>query len=86
MAGVQGSGDGELDRPSGMIFDQDNNLLIVDSGNHRVQKFSKDGKFINKFGTEGSGPGELNMPWGITLDKSGNIYVADWRKRSHSKI
>ena len=52
---------------------------MVDSLNHRVQKFTRDGQYLAQFGTLGDGDGELNMPWGIDIDKRGNIYVADWR-------
>ena len=73
------SGDGQLNGPAGLAFDADGNLLVVDSYNHRVQKFTKDGQFISKFGSYGSGPGELNHPWGISVDQAQNIYVADWK-------
>ena len=54
-------------------------LYISDSLNHRVQKFTKDGKFLGKWGELGDGPGQLNMPWGVTLDGQGDVFVADWR-------
>ncbi len=77
--GTAGGGDGELNRPSGMAFDQDDNLFLVDSLNNRVQKFTKDGQFLGKWGSAGSGEGEFNMPWGIDIDGEGHVYVADWR-------
>jgi DNA-binding beta-propeller fold protein YncE len=58
------------------LFD---NLSIVDSGNNRIQKFTKDGQFLAKWGSAGSGDGEFNMPWGIDLDAQGDVYIADWR-------
>ena len=76
--GVHGSGDGELDRPAGLVI-RDDVLYVVDSRNHRVQKFTLDGRYISQFGGYGSGPGEFNTPWGICLDHEGNIFVADWR-------
>jgi DNA-binding beta-propeller fold protein YncE len=62
-----------------MKFDADDNLYIVDSGNNRIQKFTKDGQFLAKWGSAGSGDGEFNMPWGIDLDAQGDVYIADWR-------
>ena len=73
------SGDGDLNGPSGLAFDPDDNLFVVDSHNHRVQKFTKDGRFLLKFGSYGTGEGELAFPWGICLDQESNVYVADWR-------
>ena len=76
--GTHGSGDGELNRPAGIVI-RDDVIYLVDSQNHRVQKFTLDGQFISKFGSHGSGPGQFDTPWGICLDKDGNIFVADWR-------
>ena len=39
--------------PPGLAIDQDDNLLLVDCDNHRVQKFSKDGQYISQFGGQG---------------------------------
>ena len=64
--------------PSGLAFDQENNLHVVDRDNHRVQVFTKDGKFLRSLGSFGSGDGEFNMPWGVTIDSRGDVYVADW--------
>ncbi len=78
--GEHGSGAGQLDRPSGIVFDSDGNLLVVESMNHRVQKFTVDGKHISSFGEFGDGDGQFNMPWGIDIDPDdGTIIVSDWR-------
>ena len=60
-------------------MDAEDDLLISDSLNHRVQKFSREGEFLDTRGRAGGGDGELNMPWGLALDWDGNVYVADWR-------
>ena len=76
--GTHGSGDGEIHGPSGLAIRNDT-LFLVDSRNHRVQKFTLDGKYLGQFGSFGEGPGQLNTPWGIGLDNDGNVFVADWR-------
>ena len=68
-----------MNGPAGMAFDPDDNLYIADCNNNRVQKFTKDGKFLSQWGGPGNGDGEFNMPWGVCLDRDGNVYVADWR-------
>src|SRR5439155_8960073 len=71
--------DRELNRPSAMAFAPHDNLYVVDSLNNRVQKLTKEGKFLAKWGPAGSGAGEVNMRWGIDVDTAGNVYVTDWR-------
>lgn len=76
--GSSGSKDGQINGPSGMVLDEDENLYITEHVNHRVSKFSRNGNFIMTFGKEGSGPGEFNSPWGITINDFGEIFIADW--------
>ena len=51
--GVSGSEPGQLDGPTGIQFDDDDNFYVVESGNNRVQKFTKDGEFLLAFGGTG---------------------------------
>ena len=69
-----------------MVFDADDNLWIVNSISSRIQKFTKDGKYLGGFGVKGSGEGELDMPWGIAIDNQGDIYVADWNNHRIQKF
>ena len=77
--GERGSGEGQFDRPSGLVVDSEDNVYIVDSLNHRVQKFTREGEFLFAWGEFGDGDGRFNMPWDIALDSDGNVYVSDWR-------
>ena len=53
-------------------------LYIVDSSNHRVQKFmSTTGEAFGQFGSRGSGDGQLYNPKGITHNGKGQVLVAD---------
>ncbi len=76
--GVKGSAPGQFDGPSGLAFDSNDNLYVVDSRNDRVQLFTKDGQLLDGWGSSGAGDGELSRPWGITVDADGDVYVADW--------
>ena len=67
--GHKGSEPGQLDRPSGMAFDRDDNLYVVDSGNNRVQKFTRDGRLLDIWGENGVGEGAFDRPWGLTLGR-----------------
>ena len=53
------------------------NIFVVDSYNHRIQKFSSDGTFLTKWGTFGSGNGQFNYPGGVAVDAAGNVYITD---------
>lgn len=76
--GEHGNLPGQLNGPAGIEFDQNDNLYLVDSGNNRIQIFTKDGRFIDTWGDFGTDPGQFNNPWGITIDSESNILVADW--------
>ena len=51
--GSKGSGHGQFDYRRGVAVDDDGNILVVDEYNHRIQKFSPDGKFIMSVGKKG---------------------------------
>ena len=75
--GGRGSGKGEFDLPSGMCIDGNGNVLVADTGNGRIEKFSPTGDFLSVIASKGSGHGQLGEPNGIAVDHSGNIYVAE---------
>src|SRR6266481_2439228 len=45
--GGKGSGKGEFDLPSGMCVDGNGNILVADTGNGRIEKFSPTGSFLS---------------------------------------
>ncbi|OGD15995.1 MAG: hypothetical protein A2W20_07675, partial [Candidatus Aminicenantes bacterium RBG_16_66_30] len=63
--------------PSAIAVDGAGNLYVLDTGNHRVQKFSPDGKHLATFGRRGQGPGEFQYPAWLAVDGKGFIYVTD---------
>jgi len=75
--GGRGARKGEFDSPTGIAVDGNGNILVADTGNGRIEKFSPTGTFLSVIGTKGNGYGQLGAPNGITIDRAGNIYVAD---------
>jgi len=80
--GSQGKGNGQFQDPRGIAVDEEGNIYVVDSGNHRIQKFDSNGKFLIQWGSQGTEPGQFQEPWGIAVDAEGTVYVADtWNHR-----
>ena len=75
--GGKGTGRGQFDSPTGIAVDGSGNVLVADTGNGRIEKFSPTGAFLSIIGTKGSGQGQFAQPNGIAIDRVGNIYVAD---------
>jgi len=58
--------------------DTDGNIYVLDSGNHRLQVFDKNGNYLRTIGKKGRGPGEFITPSRLQLDdETGNIFVTD---------
>ena len=53
----------------------DGNVLVVENGNHRVQKLTRDGKSLGVWGHEGRGVGELYNPWALVRDRQGRVHA-----------
>jgi sugar lactone lactonase YvrE len=63
--------------PWDIAFDDAGSLYILDSGNHRIQKFSPDAKYLGTFGRQGQGPAEFVYPESLDIDSAGYLYVLD---------
>ena len=75
--GKKGSGDGMLNNPTGVAVNDRDEIVVADSGNHRVQVFDSNGTFLRSFGRFGQNAEEFNNPNGIAINKDRNIFVAD---------
>jgi len=67
--------------PTDISFDSQGNIYVLDSGNHRIQKFSPDGEYLATIGQQGQGPGEFQYPQSLALDSEGNLYISDMGNR-----
>lgn len=85
-SGVLGGGAmRQWDTPGGIVVARDGTVLVVDTSNNRVQRFTKDGRYLGSFGRRGHDKGSVRVvltdrffqPEGIAVDRAGNIYVAD---------
>ena len=68
-----------MKNPQGVAVDGDDNILVVDAGNHRLLKFSREGDLIAAIGSHGDGPGQFNDPMGVCVNSvNGKVYVVDY--------
>jgi len=56
---------------------RDGKLYMPEAGNHRVDVFDLNGKFLFDFGGQGSEPGKMNNPESAKFSSEGKLYVAD---------
>lgn len=52
-------------------------IYALSHTNDMVYKFSREGKYQNKFGGRGDGAGQINSPHSIAVDGKGRVYVSD---------
>jgi len=64
-------------------LDQEIPELLVEQGNHRIQKFTSEGVFVSKWAARGSGDRQFQVPRSLTVASDGSVYVAD---RENSRI
>lgn len=68
---------GQLRSPWGIIVDGAGHVYVTDTGNHRIEKFDREGNFITQWGGFGNGDGQFNFPYGIAVDAKGSVFVVD---------
>ena len=77
--GNQGSNSGQFSHPAGVSFVNDNEILIADQLNHRIQHINiQTGTVVKSFGKDGAGNGEFKNPIDVCLDDEGRIVVTEY--------
>lgn len=58
--------------------DSKENIYVADKRNYRIQKFDRNGIYVQTIGRQGQGPGEFELPTIIRINETtGDIYVKD---------
>lgn len=73
--GGPGAGPGRFRAPSGIAVDVRGRVWVADTGNDRVQAFTRDGALVRVLA------GRLKAPEGVAVDAAGHVYVADTGNR-----
>lgn len=76
--GGHGQQPGQFARPQSLAIDEDDNLWVADSCNHRIQVFDSSGKLLKHWGQQGREPGQLSYPYGIAFAADGNLLVVEY--------
>ena len=78
--GSHGDENGQLRIPVDVTFLNDDEILVADQYNHRIQQLNvQTGNFVKSFGKEGSGDGEFENPVSVCITSDGRfIVVADF--------
>ena len=73
-----GGGDGEFNGPRSLWVTQSKQLMVCDGGNHRLQVFELNGRFVGKFGTKGDKLGQFEHPKSAAVLSNGRIVVSEY--------
>ena len=70
---------GTFNQPWGIEVAPDGSVYVADTWNHRIQRFSAEGEFIQMWGYFGQAesPEALWGPRDIAIDEVGNVYITD---------
>ena len=70
--------EGQFTEPSGVAVNAQNDIIVADTNNHRIQIFDKEGRFKFQFGECGKRDGQLLHPNRVAVVKtSGDIIVTE---------
>ena len=74
--GSYGDKDGQLKDPVDVTFLNDDEILVADQCNHRIQQLNvQTGNFVKSFGKKGSGDGEFKNPGSVCITSDGRFIV-----------
>ena len=76
--GCKGEDAGEFNYPTGLTYLNDDEILVADFLNHRIQQLNvHTGKVLKIFGKYGTGLGEFHNPSSVCMNGEGHVVVAD---------
>ena len=79
--GSYGASYGNFKYPRSVALDGEGNILVVDTKNSRIQKFTEDGRFITAVGTKGKEVLQFSDVKGIAYNPANEkVYITDKRR------
>lgn len=84
--GQLGPTKGQFSSPHGFCLGLDEEIIVADTNNHRIQVFDKSGEFKYTFGVAGKEEGQLWYPRKVAVIKSTGKYVICDRGNERSRM
>ena len=80
QVGCKGDDPRQLKCPTDVTFINDDEILVADELNHRVQQFNVHSaqNFVNSFGMYGTQDGNFKNPVSVCMDEEGRVIVSDF--------
>ena len=77
--GSKGKNAGQFNEPCGVTYINDNEIMIADQGNHRIQQVNvQTGTAVKSFGKYGKAQGEFSNPIDVCPDEQHRIVVTEY--------
>jgi tripartite motif-containing protein 71 len=84
--GSRGSADGQFISPQSVVVTGSGEVVVADTGNHRVCVFALNGAFCRSIGSQGSGPGQFDRPFLLALSSSSSSQELCVRQNSENRV
>ena len=75
--------EGQFTEPSGVAVNAQNDIVVADTNNHRIQIFDKEGRFKFQFGECGKRDGQLLYPNRVAVVRSSGDIIVTERSPTH---
>ncbi|XP_074650430.1 protein meiotic P26-like [Tubulanus polymorphus] len=84
--GQLGPGKGQFNSPHGFCLGLEEDIIVADTNNHRIQVFEKTGEFKYQFGIPGREEGQLWYPRKVAVMRNSGKYVVCDRGNERSRM
>lgn len=84
--GQLGPGKGQFNSPHGFCLGSDEDIVVTDTNNHRIQIFEKTGEFKYQFGIPGREEGQLWYPRKVAVMRNSGKFVVCDRGSERSRM
>uniref|UniRef100_A0A0M3I2J2 B-box type zinc finger protein ncl-1 n=1 Tax=Ascaris lumbricoides TaxID=6252 RepID=A0A0M3I2J2_ASCLU len=75
--------EGQFTEPSGVAVNAQNDIVVADTNNHRIQVFDKEGRFKFQFGECGKRDGQLLYPNRVAVNRVTGDFIVTERSPTH---